>query len=41
MLLDTFEQRTFDFEVFDNSFDDEIAVFDLREVVVEVSWRDE
>ena len=40
-MLDTFEQRTFDFEVFDHSFDDEIAVFDLREVVVEVSWRDE
>ena len=41
MLFDTFKKRALDVEVLDDGFNDQIAVFDLCEVVVEVSGRDE
>ena len=39
--LDLLEQLSFDVEVFDDGFDDEVAVFQLREVILEVADRDE
>ncbi len=41
MLFDAFVERTFDVEIFDDGFDDQIAVFEFREIVVEVADRDE
>ena len=41
MLLDSFVKVAFDFEVLDDCFDDQIAVFQFREIVFEVSDADE
>lgn len=41
MLLDFFVERAFDVEVFDDGFDDQIAILDLIEVIIEVSYADE
>ena len=40
-MFDAFEERALDVEVFDNRFDDQIAIFEIREVVVEVTDGDE
>jgi hypothetical protein len=37
MLLHALEQRPLDFQIFHDCFDNQIAVFDLCEIVVEVS----
>ena len=39
MLLDAFVQAAFDLEILDDGFDDQIAVFQLGEVVFEVTDR--
>jgi hypothetical protein len=39
MFVDLFEEGTLDVQVFDDCFDDQIAVFDLRQVVVKVTGR--
>jgi len=41
MFFDTLEQRALDFEILNDSFDNQIAVFDLCEVVVKVSGSHE
>ena len=41
MLFHFFIQAAFDVEVFDDSFDNQIAVFELRQIVFKVSDRDE
>ena len=37
MLLDLLVQALFDLQVFDDRFDDQIAVFQLRQIVIEIS----
>ena len=37
MLFDAFVERAFDVEVLDDRFDNQIAVFEFREIVVEVA----
>ena len=41
LLLDLLVQAAFDFEVLDDCFDDQIAIFQLRQVVFKVSYADE
>ena len=41
MLLDLFVQAAFDVDAFDHGFDDQIAVFQFRQIVFEVSDRHE
>src|SRR5438105_15602805 len=38
MLLDLFVQAAFDFEILDYRFDDQVAVFQFRQIVFEVSY---
>ena len=37
MLLDPFVQTSFDFKILDDCLDDQIAVFEFREVVIEIA----
>ena len=41
MLLDSFVKAPFDFQILDDRFDDQVAVFQFREIVFEVSDGDE
>jgi len=41
MLLNFFVKAAFDFKILDDCFNDQVAVFQLREVVFEVSDGDE
>jgi hypothetical protein len=41
VLLNLLEQLSLDVEILDDGLDDEIAVFQLRHVVIEVADRDE
>ena len=41
MLLNFFEKAAFDFKILDDCFNDQVAVFQLRQVVFEVSDGDE
>ena len=41
MLFDSFIERAFDVEVLHDCFDDQVAVLDLREIVIKISYGDE
>src|SRR5688500_1305182 len=41
MLFDSLKKRALDIQILNHRFNDQIAIFDLREIVIEIPRRDE